>query len=111
MARKINSDKGSGRVSGLWWYLISRVWARTRVELEEERNRATASVIENLRGGGVVEEWEFDGRYRKIQMPATPPPAPTIEIVRHMTAPNEGGFNPTQIDRGHDDGPAGELTR
>jgi hypothetical protein len=61
---------------GLWRFLTERVRARTAIELEHERNRATAAALRDLPDGGELLEYEPHGRLRIIRRP-TPvaPPA------------------------------------
>jgi len=54
---------------GLWNFLIVRVRGQTAVELERERNRATAAVITLLPPGAELLENEPGGRLRAIRMP------------------------------------------
>ena len=60
---------GSIKLGGLWQYLVARVQGRTLERLELMRNEATARVIQTLPPGAELEEYEADGRYRKIRMP------------------------------------------
>jgi hypothetical protein len=62
---------------GLWRYLIVRAKGRTAVELERERNRATAEVIGLLAGGDEFLEYEPGGRLRVIRR-CGPRTAPTV---------------------------------
>ncbi|MEU2485016.1 hypothetical protein ABZ593_10485 [Streptomyces sp. NPDC012617] len=63
------------RCGGLWTYLTERVKARKEVELERERNSATAAVIPLLPPGTDLFETEPNGRTRVIRMaPATSAP-------------------------------------
>lgn len=55
---------------GLWRYLVVRVNGRTAIELERERNRATAVAIGLLPPGAELLESEPGGRLRVIRMPA-----------------------------------------
>ena len=64
---------------GLWRFLIVRAMGRTAVELERERNRATAEVIRLLPPDCELLEYELGGRCRVIRrtgsaatMPAMP---------------------------------------
>src|SRR5207249_4212341 len=52
------------RCDGLWRFLIVRAKGRTAVELERERNRATAEVIRLLSNGDELLEFETKGRLR-----------------------------------------------
>lgn len=80
------------RCVGLWAFLTVRAKGRTAVELERERNRATAEVIGLLAGGDELLEYEPGGRLRVIRksqaaipgsMPAGMPlPAPGGELDR-----------------------------
>ncbi|MGW9185985.1 hypothetical protein [Streptomyces rubiginosohelvolus] len=56
------------RCGGLWTYLTERVNARKEVELERERNSATAAVIPLLPPGSDLFETEPNGRTRVIRM-------------------------------------------
>lgn len=67
-------------LSGLWAFLIARVHGRTvlalaqerhqvAVQLERERNKATAQAIELLPPGAELLEREPTGRLRIIRMP------------------------------------------
>ena len=52
----------SRRCSGLWRFLIVRAQGRVAVELERERNRATAEVIQLLPDNCELLEYEPRGR-------------------------------------------------
>jgi hypothetical protein len=52
---------------GLWRFLTVRAKGRTAVELERERNRATAEVIRLLPRDCEVLEYEPNGRLRVIR--------------------------------------------
>jgi hypothetical protein len=56
------------RCGGLWKFMIVRARGRTAVELERERNRATAEVIRLLPGDCEFLEYEPEGRLRVIRM-------------------------------------------
>lgn len=73
---------------GLWRLLI--VWAngRTAVELERERNRATAEVIRLLPRDCELLEYEPDGRLRVIRRTG---PAATASAVPGETLPRASG--------------------
>jgi len=58
---------------GLWRFLIARVKGRTAVELERERNLATARAITLLPPGAELLENEPCGRLRVIRIPAGHP--------------------------------------
>jgi len=76
----IMAAKGLQRgCGGLWGYLASRVHGRTAVELERERNAATAAVIPLLPPGSELLETEPGGRTRMIRMA---PVAHLLVIVR-----------------------------
>lgn len=60
------------RCGGLWRFLIARAEGRTAVELERERNRATAEVLQVLPSGCELLEYEREGRLRVIRWPARP---------------------------------------
>jgi hypothetical protein len=55
---------------GLWGYLIARTRARAAVELERERNQATAEVLQLLPAGAELLEYEREGRLRVIRKSA-----------------------------------------
>jgi hypothetical protein len=57
----------SRRCGGLWRYLSIRAQGKTAVELERERNRATAEVIQLLPEGYELLECEREGRLRVIR--------------------------------------------
>lgn len=63
---------------GLWRFLI--VWSkgRTAIELERERNRATAEVVQLLSSGDELLEYEPNGRLRVIRKSGAPVTAPTM---------------------------------
>ncbi|MFJ2407457.1 hypothetical protein ACIOUE_39915 [Streptomyces xanthochromogenes] len=63
------------RCGSLWTFLTERVNARKEVELERERNLATAMVIPLLPPGTDLLETEPNGRTRVIRM------APVISTV------------------------------
>jgi len=71
--------------SGLWQYLIARVTGKTAIELERERNRATAAAIELLPPGAELLESEPGGRLRVIRIPES---APRPVIVIDDTPPS-----------------------
>ena len=52
---------------GLWRFLIARTKGRVAIELERERNRATADVIRLLPGDCELLEYEPEGRLRVIR--------------------------------------------
>ena len=66
------------RCGGLWRFLIAREEGRTAIELERERNRATAEALRLVSGGCELVEFEPDGRLRVIRRPGQPiaPEAP-----------------------------------
>jgi hypothetical protein len=79
----------SRRCGGLWRFLITWSQGRTAVELERERNRATAEVLRLLPGGCELLEYERGGRLRVIRRPgpaeageAPAPPGAGGEISR-----------------------------
>ena len=57
------------RCAGIWQFLNSWINGRTAVQLERERNRATADVIQLLPPGSDFFESESAGRTRVIRMP------------------------------------------
>lgn len=63
------------RCGGLWRYLIVRAQGRTAVELERERNRATATALRLLPDGCELLEYEREGRLRIVRrnVPAAGP--------------------------------------
>ena len=63
---------------GLWRFLIVRARGRTAIELERERNRATAEVIRLLPGDCELLEYERDGRLRVIRRSGLPATAPAV---------------------------------
>jgi hypothetical protein len=75
------------RCSGLWRFLVVRAQGRAAVELERERNHATAEVIQLLPDNCELLEYEPMGRLRIIRKlgPATTGPA-TAEpaVAREM---------------------------
>jgi len=71
---------------GLWKYLAARASGRTAIELERERNRATAAAIQLLPAGAEMMEYEREGRFRVIRMPkAGDPPPVVITDIRSRT--------------------------
>ncbi|MFI1953114.1 hypothetical protein ACH437_14895 [Streptomyces xinghaiensis] len=56
------------RDGGLWGYLTERTKSRTAIELERERNAATANVLPLLQPGTDFMETEKGGRTRVIRM-------------------------------------------
>lgn len=63
---------------GLWRFLIVRTRGRTAVELERERNRATAEVIRLLPRDCELLEYEREGRLRVIRRSGPATTAPTV---------------------------------
>jgi hypothetical protein len=55
------------RRGGLWRFLIAREEGRTAIELERERNRATAEALRLVSGSCELLEFERDGRLRVIR--------------------------------------------
>jgi hypothetical protein len=76
------------RCGGLWRFLIVRAKGRTAVELERERNRATAEVIGLLAGGDELLEYEPGGRLRVIRRSES---AASASTVPGETLPRSGG--------------------
>jgi hypothetical protein len=72
----------SRRCGGLWKYLIVRAKARTAVELERERNRATAEALRLLPVGCELLEYERDGRLRVIRKPGSATAASAVASGR-----------------------------
>ena len=72
----------SRHCAGLWRFLVVRARGRTAVELERERNRATAEVIRLLPSDCELLEYEPKGRLRVIRRygTVTPPPASLREL-------------------------------
>jgi hypothetical protein len=66
------------RCGGLWTFLIVRARGRTQVELERERNRATAEVIQLLPGDCELLEFEPEGRLRVIRRSGPVQPARSV---------------------------------
>jgi hypothetical protein len=60
------------RCGGFWRFLIAREEGRTAIELERERNRATAEALRLVPGGCELLEFERDGRLRVIRRPGQP---------------------------------------
>jgi hypothetical protein len=73
------------RCGGLWGFLTTRAKGRTAIELERERNRATAEAIRLLPGGCELLEYERDGRLRVIRRTSQPAAA---DVPAHP-APSE----------------------
>jgi hypothetical protein len=69
---------GLTRCYGLWRFLIARDQGRTAIELERERNRATAIAISMLPGDCELLEYEPQGRLRVIRRSVPPPAAPGV---------------------------------
>jgi hypothetical protein len=67
------------RCSGLWRLLVARAEGRTAIELERERNRATAEALRLLPGGCELLEYEPNGRLRVISRP-TPAEATDAQL-------------------------------
>ena len=78
----------SRRWSGLWRFLIVRTQGRTAVELERERNRATAEVMQLLPDNCELLEYEPRGRFRVIRKLRSAVPAPTV--VGEVVLPGQG---------------------
>lgn len=70
---------------GLWRYLIARTESRAAIELERERNRATAEALQMLPGDCELLEYEREGRLRVIRRSGRPG-VPAGEVL-----PNRGG--------------------
>ncbi len=73
---------------GLWRYLIVRDRGQTAVELECERNRATAEAIVLLPVNSELLEYEPNGRLRVIRKAAPDASAP---VVISQSLPRPGG--------------------
>ena len=73
------------RCSGLWRFLIAREEGRRAVELERERNRATAEALRLVAGGCELLEFEREGRLRVIRRQGQP------TAVTGETTGNSGG--------------------
>lgn len=71
------------RCSGLWRFLIVRNQGRVALELERERNRATAEVLQVLPDNCELLEYEPTGRLRVIRKlgPTVPPSAAIGEML------------------------------
>jgi hypothetical protein len=66
------------RCSGLWRFLVVRAQGRVAVELERERNRATAEVIQLLPDNCELLEYEPMGRLRIIRKLRPTMATPTV---------------------------------
>jgi hypothetical protein len=66
------------RCGGLWGFLITWAKGRTAVELERERNRATAEALQLLPHNCELLEYERDGRLRMIRKSGPSTTAPTV---------------------------------
>jgi hypothetical protein len=77
------------RCGGLWRFLIVRAKGRIVVELERERNRATAEVIQLLPDDCELLEYEPKGRLRVIRR-SGPRPA-TASTVTGEVLPRPSG--------------------
>ena len=73
------------RCGGLWRYLIVRAKGRTAVELERERNRATAEALRLLPTNCELLEYEREGRLRVIRKSG---PMTTTPILTGETLPS-----------------------
>lgn len=96
----------SGR-DGIWDFLGKRAAGKSRVELEEVRNKGTQEAIRALRPGGLLREGGPDWS-REIRMPDAPP---TTVISVSGISP---GIRPPVIPQleppsGQPNGAAGEL--
>jgi hypothetical protein len=60
------------RCGGLWRFLVAREEGRTAIELERERNRATAEALRLVAEGCELLEFEREGRLRVIRRPGQP---------------------------------------
>jgi hypothetical protein len=60
------------RCGGLWRFLIAREEGRTAIELERERNRATAEALRLVAEGCELLEFEREGRLRVIRRSGQP---------------------------------------
>lgn len=60
------------RCGGLWRFLIARQEGRTAIELERERNRATAEALRLVSVGCELLEFERNGRLRVIRRSGQP---------------------------------------
>lgn len=65
------------RCAGSWSYFIVRAQGRTAMELERERNRATAEALRLLPDGCELLEYERGGRLRVIRR-NVPAEGPTV---------------------------------
>lgn len=77
------------RCGGLWQFLIVRATGRTAVELERERNRATAEALRLVPYDCELLEYEREGRLRVIRRSGPPQtvtgearPEPSGELER-----------------------------
>ena len=75
------------RCGGLWKFLIVRASGRTAMDLERERNRATAEVIRLLPGDCEFLEYEPKGRLRVIRRAG---PSATMPAVTSKTLSRPG---------------------
>jgi hypothetical protein len=90
----------SGR-DGMWDFLSKRAAGKSRVELEEVRNKGTNEAIRALRSGGVLREGGPDWS-REIRTPDAPSPSTVISVAAippAITAPAVPRLEP----------PAGQL--
>ncbi len=65
------------RCGGLWRFLIVRARGRIAIDLERERNRATADALRLLPGDCELLEYQFGGRLRVIRRPGLAGTIPT----------------------------------
>ena len=63
---------------GFWRFLIVRAKGRTAIDLERERNRATAEALRLLPGDCELLEYEPDGRLRVIRRSGLAAPVPAV---------------------------------
>jgi len=82
------------RCGGLWRFLAVRAEGRTAVELERERNRATAEVIRLLPGDCELLEYEPKGRLRVIRRSGPPATAANVtgERLARVSKPTGRGM-------------------
>ncbi len=66
--------RGIRGLGGAWVYLTERVRARTAVELERERNKASVDLVTQVKDGMDFFESEPGGRTRVIRRTSSPAP-------------------------------------
>lgn len=71
---------GKSGQDGLWDFLGKRASGKSRVELEEVRNKGTQEAIRALRPGGMLREGGPDWS-REIRMPDGPSPTTVVSVA------------------------------